>query len=297
MDVRDNFIILPKPVTDETVVVARLLHILIHISRLVIPMSLPGLVYVAIHTSAWGAILFFVLIALVTLFTIFLINALYILILKLTTPQKFQAIISYFQIFITIFIYGGYQLGLRAMNKMVMQGLDITASKFIWIAPPFWFASAWQALTSFNMGPQSIIATGLSFLTPFASIWVVIKYFAPSFNQKLSQITGSNPETVSVKHGKKPGSTRTGYAATLARLFTKKGPEKMGFLFCWKMTSRSKDFKMKVYPAIGYLSIYVVIMFFTSKQFSIEGLHSTTQGRIVLLCIRYLHQLDAHYGN
>src|SRR5687768_13524567 len=35
IDVRDNYIILPKPVSDRTVVVARLLHIFIHICKLV----------------------------------------------------------------------------------------------------------------------------------------------------------------------------------------------------------------------------------------------------------------------
>ena len=288
MDVRDNFIILPKPVNDQTVVVARLLHILIHVSRLVVPMSLPGIVFIAIDTSAGGALLFFIFIVLTTLFTIFLINALYILILRLTTPEKFQSVISYFQIFITIFVYGGYQIGLRAMDNMVVQGADITTSKFIWLAPPFWFAASWDGITTLSWQPRAIIATVLSFLTPFASIWVVVKYFAPSFNQKLSQIAGSSPEAVSVKDSKKVISASFGYAGALARLFTKKGPEKMGFLFCWKMTSRSKDFKMKVYPGVGYLLVYIVIMFFTSKKLSIEALrNSETQGKIALLSVVY----------
>ncbi|MEJ7684617.1 MAG: hypothetical protein WKG06_43565 [Segetibacter sp.] len=285
---RDNYIILPKPVNDQTVVAARLLHILIHISKLILPMSLPGIVFMVINISVWGAVMFFILIGLSTLFIIFLINALYILILKLTTPEKFQSVISYFQIFIAIFIYGGYQLGLRAMDNMVMQGLDISASKYIWIAPSYWFAAAWQGLSTFNMQTPWIIATALSFITPFVSLWIVIKYFAPSFNQKPSQIAGSNPEAVPVQKGKKIASTTSGYVSALARLFTKKGPEKMDFLFCWKMTSRSKDFKMKVYPAVGYLLVYVVIMFMTSKKLSLELLrHNASQGKIVLLSVIY----------
>ncbi len=288
IDVRDNYIILPKPVNDQTVVAARLLHILIHVSKLVVPMTLPGIVFMVINTSVWGTVLFSVLIGLSTLFTIFLINALYILILRLTTPEKFQSVISYFQIFITIFIYGGYQLGLRAMDNLTVQGYDLSTSKYMWIAPPYWFAGAWQCLSTLNLQTQWIIATALSFITPFVSIWIVIKYFAPSFNQKLSQIAGSNPEAVSVQKGKKTVSTTSVYAGALARLFTKRGTEKMGFLFCWKMTSRSKDFKMKVYPGVGYLLVYIVIMFVTSKKLSLESLrHNASQGKIVLLSIIY----------
>ncbi|HKG67497.1 MAG TPA: hypothetical protein VKA92_01420 [Segetibacter sp.] len=288
IDVRDNYIILPKPVSDKTVVVARLLHILIHISKLVVPMTLPGIVFMVINTSVWGAVLFFVLIGLSTLFTIFLINALYILILRLTTPEKFQSIIGYFQIFITIFIYGGYQFGLRAMDNTAVQAYDVSTSKYIWMAPPFWFAGAWQCLSTLNMQTQGIIATALSFITPLVCMWIVIKYFAPSFNQKLSQIAGSSPEAVPVQKSKKIVSTTSWYVGALARLFTKKGPEKMGFLFCWKMTSRSKDFKMKVYPTIGFVLFYIVITFVTSKKLNLEELrHSASQGKVVLLSIIY----------
>ena len=288
IDVRDNYIILPKPVNDQTVVAARLLHILIHISKLVVPMSLPAIVFMVINISAWGAIVLFVLTGLSTLFTIFLINALYILILRLTTPEKFQTVISYFQIFIAIFIYGGYQLGIRAIDTVVLQGYDISGSKYVWIAPFYWFAGAWQGLSGFTMQTRWIIATALSFITPFISIWIVIKYFAPSFNRKLSQIGGSNRESAPVKKGKKNVSTTSGYARALARLFTKKGPEKMGFLFCWKMTARSKDFKMKVYPGAGYLVVYIIIMFFTSKKLSLETLRqNTSEGKIVILSLIY----------
>ena len=288
IDVRDNYIILPKPVNDKTVVVARLLHILIHISKLVVPMSLPAIVFIALYKSAWGAVVFSVLIGLSTLFTIFLINALYILILRLTTPEKFQSVISYFQIFIAIFIYGGYQIGLRALSNIAVAGLDISTLKFIWISPSFWFAGAWHALATFDMHTQWIMATALSFIIPFASIWIVIEYFAPSFNHKLSQISGSNAEAVPLQKGKKIISTTSGYVSALARFFAKNGSEKMAFLFCWKMMARSRDFKMKVYPGVGYLLVYMVILFFTSKKLSLESLQqNASQGKIVLLSIIY----------
>lgn len=288
IDVRDNYIILPKPVNDRTVVVARLLHILVHVCKLVLPMCLPGLVFMIFNTGIFGSLLYFILIGLITLFAIFLINALYILILRLTTPGGFQSVISYFQIFIAIVVYGGYQLGVRAIDSTALEDYDITTSRFIWILPSYWFAAAWNGLSTFNMQPSSIIAVALSLLTPFLSIWVVIKYFAPSFNQKLSLIAGSNAEAAPVQKGKKTISTTSAYASALARLFTKKGPEKMGFLFCWKMTARSKDFKMKVYPGVGYVLVYTIVMFLTSKKVSIASLqHNASQGKIVLLSIIY----------
>ena len=48
IDIRDNLIILPKPVSDATFVTARLLHIAIHINKIMLPMGLPALVAVLV---------------------------------------------------------------------------------------------------------------------------------------------------------------------------------------------------------------------------------------------------------
>ena len=48
IDVRDNQIILPKPISDKTFLLSRLLHIIIHISKLVIPLNLAGIITIGI---------------------------------------------------------------------------------------------------------------------------------------------------------------------------------------------------------------------------------------------------------
>lgn len=269
IDIRDNYIILPKPVTDRTVVTARLLHIIIHVSKIVLPMSLPGIIYMAFTTNAWGAIVFVIMLIFSSLLTIFLINALYIFILKVTTPQKFQSIISYFQIFFAIFLYGSYQIVPRMIDKANLEGYSISGNKFAWLAPPYWFAAAWQGFSKFDFNAGNIIAMALSIVFPLASIYVVIKYFAPSFNQKLSLINSSNAEHASVPvNSKKAKADSSNYVQTMAKWFSKKGAERMAFLFCWKMTGRSKDFKLKVYPAIGYMIVVLIIPFLSRKNFN-----------------------------
>jgi hypothetical protein len=292
IDVRDNYIILPKPVNDRTVIVSRLLHILIHISKLVMPMALPGAVFIAIKMTLWGSFLFCILIVLNTLFTIFLVNALYIIILRITTPQKFQSVIAYFQVGFAIFIYGGYQVVLRVIDEATLQHYNISDLKYIWLVPSYWFAGAWQGLSAFDMQPQWIIAAALSLTLPFISIWIVIKYFAPSFNEKLSEISASDPAGAPVEKAAKTITATKGYASRLATLFTIKGAEQMGFLFCWKMTARSKDFKMKVYPSFGYVAVYMFILFYNSKDFSWQSFRTDpTQGKILLLSVIYFSSL------
>ena len=105
IDIRDNFIIMPKPVNDRTVVVARLLHIFIHICKLILPMTLPAFIYIIVKFGSAASLPFVLMVLLATMFTIFLINMVYIIILRITTPEKFKSIISYIQIAFAIIIY------------------------------------------------------------------------------------------------------------------------------------------------------------------------------------------------
>lgn len=289
IDVRDNMIILPKPVSDKTFLLSRLLHIVIHISKLILPMTLPAMVLLAKYRGIGGVSSFAFLVFLATLFTIFLINALYIFILRVTTPEKFKTIISYFQIFIAILFYASYQLVPKLINKAAIENYRVGDSPFIWLAPPYWFANTWHLLNNADFSIAAIISMVLSIAVPIASIWVVIKYFAPNFNRKLSMISGSEGSTSPIaKDGKPIRSTTSTYLTLVSKWFSRKGAERMSFLLTYKISSRSREFKMKVYPSMGYLVVYLVMIFFTNKKISLSDLHyGTTSSKILFISLIY----------
>lgn len=295
IDIRDNVIILPKPISDKTFVLARLLHILIHISKLVVPMVLPALIYLGIKQGVMILIPFVFLIALATLFTIFLINALYIFILRVTTPERFKVVISYFQIFFTIAFYASYQLVPRLINKAALEQYDIRTNSWAWLAPPYWFAGSWEFLTSFQFTAPLITGFILSITIPIISIWIVIKFFAPSFNQKLSMISGSGSEsTPSVPTGNTPAiiKKKNVYTTFFTDFFTEKGAEKMSFQLVWNLTSRSRDFKMKVYPSFGYLAVYLAMISIGNKNISLQNIQNQTGGgKVIFISLIYICSL------
>ncbi|HVX50635.1 MAG TPA: hypothetical protein VHB48_10785 [Chitinophagaceae bacterium] len=289
IDIRDTYIILPKPVTDKTFVLSRLLHIFIHVCKIVIPMVLPGAIFftASYNIAVLAAFLFMVLMA--TLFTIFLINACYILILKITTPQKFQNIISYIQIAFAVFFYACYQLVPRMMTKFA--GFNINHTRFIWLLPSYWFAGAIQQVYAPSPSIQLWFCAALSLVAPVFCLWLVIKYFAPSFNKKLSLISAGVSESSDKTTVKKEGAP-TAYSMLLARLFTKQGTERTGFLFTWKMMLRSREFKMKVYPSIGYMLVIIVLMFFNMKGLSFSDVQlQTSKGKAATLIVIYFSNL------
>lgn len=285
IDVRDNAILLPKPVNDKTIVVSRLLHILIHLSKVVIPMSIPGFITIFIDKGIAGALLMLPLFILATLFTIFLINAVYLLILKITTPAKFQNIITYFQIFFAVLIFAGYQIVPRLIERSSMEHIEISSYKFIWLLPSYWFGTAWEAIYSFQFTANNLTITATALLIPLLSIWVVVKILAPSFTRKLAMInavsTDSKPSTV--RHQQQTKS----FTERLAVFFTQKGAERAGFLFTWKMMSRNRDFKMKVYPSIGYIFVYFFIFFFRRSDRNFSSFTDPEEMRPLFLGVIY----------
>jgi ABC-2 type transport system permease protein len=289
IDVRDNLIILPKPVNDRTFLLGRLLHIIIHVSKLILPMTLPAIIRSSMYDGISATLALIVLLLAATLFAIFLINALYIFILKVTTPEKFKRIISNFQIYFAIIFYAGYQLVPRLMGKSALEGYTISSSKWAFLLPPYWFASSWQYINEGRFNSPLAIYFVLSLAIPAFSIWAVIKYFAPAFNQKLSMIGGSGDDTGNTQKGKKIVSTTSTYITAISTWLTEKGAERMAFLHTWKLTGRSRDFKMKVYPSIGYLVVYIVVMFLNTKSLTLASLQEQTGvGKFAFISIIYL---------
>jgi hypothetical protein len=285
IDVRDNYIILPKPVNDKTVVLARLLHIFIHICKTVLPMALPALIYLSIKYNGIAGFIFFVLTLFATLFSIFLINAIYIIILKITTPEKFKNIISYIQIFFAIFIYASYQLVPRLIGKMELQNFEVAHSSWLILVPSYWLACAFNWLFTFQSTSLEMFAAIIGFVLPIASIYIVIKYLAPSFNQKLAMISGSEGATVTRHKVNYEGNKHIG--ERIALLVTTNVIEKTGFLFSWNMMARSRDFKVKVYPSIGYIIVLLVVMLLSgnSKGISLQDLRNDSSKSIYTIII------------
>ncbi len=287
IDVRDNLILLPKPVNDKTVVMARLLHIFIHLCKIIVPMGLPGMVLAVIQNGVYAAVILLLLIFLLSAFSIFFINAVYIAILKFTTPQRFQSIITYLQIVFAILVYGSYQVFPRLMTRFEADGLYLERFRGIAFYPIYWFANSWQLLYSFGGSPIAVITGIAGLLFPLLCIYGVVRYLAPAFNRKLSLLSGT--ESSSAKTSAKTKRKKGSFFRTVGRLMTSGTVEKASFHFTLNMMARSRDFKLKVYPGIGYLVVYAALVLFRSDNLSLSLLREQTPGaRLMLLSGVYL---------
>jgi hypothetical protein len=117
----------------------------------------------------------------------------------------------------------------------------------------------------------------------------VIKYLAPSFNNKLAQINSSASVPVVTTKERINVRRKTTYPEKLAGIFTGSKVEKMGFLFAWKMSARSRDFKIKVYPGIGYLLVIIAMFFVNTHRNGLKQIAEQSNGgkSLILLALYF----------
>lgn len=253
LDVRDNYIILTRPVNDRTFLLARLLHILIHLTKLVMPMSLPGLVYTGIKYNWPSAALFGVVVVLLTLFSIFVINAVYLAAMRLVSPRKFQTFISYVQITLTVVVYASYQVVPRMITNMGATRFRMGEHWYALLVPSFWFG----ALTRIFQGyvtPYEIAGAIMGIILPIVAIWIVVRYMAGVFIRNLT-LNYATQDSAPVKE--QLVAQKKGWSTTLSNLLSPKGFQRAGFLFAWRLSGRSRDFRMKVLPSVGYFLVFL----------------------------------------
>lgn len=298
LDGKDNQIILPKPVNDRTFLIARILHLIIFILDIAIPTAVPAAITLY-FTDGWrGVFSLLIVLPFIVFFTVFLLNVFYLLMLKYTSIQRFKNIVTNFQIFLAIIIYGGYQLIPRWMSSESFKSYSFPENFTSLLIPSYWFAAAWQILHqgTAGAGVVRIVAATLGFVVPIIAIRAMIVYFAPSFNRKLAGINTSGSEEIKAPISetqpialKAVNSSGKKYYQWLAEKFTRTGAEKMGFEFTWLLTGRSRDFKLKTYPSLGYIVVYLFMMIYTIRDFSFSDVASSQFAlKLMLVSLLYI---------
>ncbi|MEO5910867.1 MAG: hypothetical protein ABIP95_08260, partial [Pelobium sp.] len=167
IDVRDNYIILPRPVSDRTFTVSRILHIGIHTAKMAIAIGISGLIYSFIAEGIISGLVFFVELIIGTTLSIFFVNIVYLIVLKLTSPQKFKDFISYFQIFFSVLIFAAYYILPRLVTKSMLEGFDILSIKILAIFPPVWIAALHELAINLKATDlKTIIYATLALIAP-----------------------------------------------------------------------------------------------------------------------------------
>lgn len=295
IDTRDKYVVLPRPVSDRTLFLSRMLHIFIYLFRIVLPMSLPGWIMLGL-IDGWKAAVFFPLPLMLVVFTaLFVVMGVYLLMLRAASAEKFKELLSYFQIAFSVVIFATYYLVPRAMDAESMERFNV--GKFSWaqFTPPYWLAATFSWVGIVPASIKGVLLLGLpAILLPALCLWITVKYLAPQFAARLGGLDAvESGETNTAQ--KRLAQKGVQFYQRLAHILNSRPAAQAGFMMAWIQTARSRTFKMKVYPTFAYVPIYFLYLMLRSDQplrKVWEGLPNTGR-HIVLLYMCSLVMLQA----
>ncbi|MEO8886553.1 MAG: hypothetical protein ABI367_10860 [Mucilaginibacter sp.] len=284
LDNRDQFIISPRPVNDRTVAMSRFLHITLYITRIALLQGLPGILIIAFIDGVAAIPLFFFQVIEATLLSVLLVNMVYFILIKAVRPQKFKDIISYIQIGFSITIFAIYYLVPRLVGISVLRHVDMLSHTWTYLLPPVWIASLNEVIFHAgrtNLTVIALAAVGLIF--PIIGIWFVAKVLAPGFNKTLAIVSNADGNSTNIKKHYK-----IDFRDKLANLLAPDPIENAGFKITWKLAARTREFKMKVFPAFAYMPIYFIYITFNGKGQTLSEKYEQLQNNTTYIFLIYL---------
>lgn len=253
-DQRDNYILLPRPISQRTLLLLRLVHIQFYMGFIALALSLPTAIIVAVKYKLITVLIYFIAVGLSTWMTLIFTTFIYLMISKVVNGERFKDLITYAQIAIAIIIFGSYQLIPRLMDAAILKNVSISDHWWTYFCPPVWFA-ALVKMSLFTLNTTHLLL--LSFLAVVVPITGAI-FLVRSMSRGFGNILGEGPsESI------EPQSRRTlniTLANRINKFFCISEIEKAGWNFALATTRRDRKFKQSVYPYFGIMIVFAVVI-------------------------------------
>lgn len=255
LDVRDRSILSTKPINAKTINAAKILHILIYLTYLTIALTAIPLL-VSLFTQG---ILFFLLtvfaLIFINIFIVVLTTILYIVILRFFDGEKLKDIINYVQIGLSLVLMIGYQVLIRSFEFVNLE-MVVTFKWWSIFIIPMWFAAPYEVILNGNNSYFTLVGTIFSVFIPLISIGLYIKLI-PTFERNLQKLLSTS------KSKKEKRSRLKDYFLSF---ICRTSEEKAFYRFASLMMKQERDFKLKVYPSLGFSFVIPFIFMFNMMR-------------------------------
>jgi hypothetical protein len=169
-----------------------------------------------------------------------------------------------------ILFMGAYQLMPRMMDLYDLGNISMNIEWYSYLIPPVWMSACMDATIGGIYDGSHLIFGLLALAIPGVSLFFVIKVLAPKFNSALAQLDVASDQKKKRKTEKKEKGKMLD---RLSAIFSHTNEEATAFKMVWLMSSRERKFKQTVYPAFGYIFIFLLLFVFNSKEaFSLAAL-------------------------
>ena len=281
-DIRDNYLILPTPINEVTLIYSKLFHLLIYMIKMYLPFLLPAFILVAIKYSFWALLLFFFQSFLCLTIAILFVNILYLLVFKYVDANTFKDIINYFQIAVVVIAITAYYFlsGFYSDDNFKFD-LLLETYWLSYLSPGVWIAGLTRILIETKYDTYSIVLSILALVIPMICLVLVSRFFSRGYISNLLLLdTGSKGKAISGSEN----SSRYVLGSFLSKVFRWDAVEMAGYKFSMQMTGRSRTFKLRTYPLYAFIPSIVFYNMMNNDGNSIqEKFTNIIEGRFDIL--------------
>lgn len=258
LDIRDKTVLSTKPVERKTISMAKTIHVSIYLFFLSGALALPSIIVGLFKHGILFSMIFVISIVLIDMLIVVLTALIYFMILKFSDGEKLKDLINYVQIGLSIMIAVGYQFIARSFDIM---NLDFVFVPTWWqyLIPPIWYGSLFEVLLH---GQISLFYIGLSLLAIFVPILAIIGYIKimPAFEKHLQKLSN---------HSGAKGKKQARWKLSIMNILCFSKEEKTFYRFAELMMKNEREFRLKVYPSLGFSLIFPFI--FIMNQLTINS--------------------------
>jgi ABC-2 type transport system permease protein len=255
LDVRDRSILSTKPISAKTINAAKFMHIFIYLTYLTIAFTAIPLIVSLYKQGIVFFILTVLLLVLINIFIVVLTAILYIAILRFFDGEKLKDIINYVQIGLSLMLMIGYQLLIRSF-ELVNFDMVVTFHWWSIFLIPMWFAAPYELLLNGDSSLFTVVCSIFAVVIPIISIWLYLKLI-PTFERNLQKL-------LSTSKSKKEKSNKL--KAFLLKIICRTNEERAFYRFASLMMKQEREFKLKVYPSLGYSFVIPFIFMYSFSR-------------------------------
>lgn len=255
LDVKDKNILLPRPISPNTINAAKVIHIFIYLLSMTFAIAAISLIAGLFRYGIVFFLLFVVFLVLCSLFVLFLTSILYFFILMFFDGEKLKDIINYFQIILSIIMVIGYQLMGRIFN-LVDMNITYTPKWWHFLLPSSWFAAPFSLIIEGNTSSYVMALSVMGIVIPVISTLLYFNVIVPFFEENLQKL---NDNSAKKKENKKNGA---GLKKTFVDILCPDKVENTFFKFVMNMLSNERMLKLKLYPNLALAACMPIIILF-----------------------------------
>lgn len=263
LDSADNQIILPRPVSGRTLLMARIVHVASYLFAITLALSLVSIGVVTYRFGPVAGLVYLAMALLVSMLMVFLTNVFYLLLMQFTSEERLREVINYFQIGMAVLFYGSYQVLPRLVDPETF-GRATEWQTWFYAVPPIWMAGAVDMVIQPAFDTNHTLLALLAIVMPFGGLWFMSRVLGPVFNVKLAGMEQDQQPTVAAGAVRQPSVL----TQRLSRVLTNSPLERAAFGLIWAITARDRKFKLKTYPQLGFGLAYIIVMSTGSISYS-----------------------------